>query len=132
AARHAGRDISRQQVLRGPGSQLSWTHFAGEHPGGGRDCSRRRLRLRPECHSNRCFLNRLSRKVSGFQSHIAFSLHNSPIIQDMIYLDSYGTSLLLDTATPEGLTEWDRLESRLRESSNSQSVPSRPLRINAT
>ena len=53
-------------------------------------------------------------------------------VRDMIYLDSYGTSLLLDTATPEGLTEWDRLESRLRDSSNSQSVPSRPLRVNTT
>ncbi|HEV7224816.1 MAG TPA: hypothetical protein VGN42_19045 [Pirellulales bacterium] len=48
----------------------------------------------------------------------------------MIYLDSYGTSLLLDTATPEGLTEWDRLEARLR-SSNSLPAATRPLRINA-
>jgi hypothetical protein len=49
----------------------------------------------------------------------------------MIYLDSYGTSLLLDSGTPEGLTEWDRLESRLRGSTSSLGAPSRPLRINA-
>jgi hypothetical protein len=49
----------------------------------------------------------------------------------MIHLDSYGTSLAFDAATPEGLAEWDRLESKLRGPQTPLALPSRPLHINA-
>jgi hypothetical protein len=49
----------------------------------------------------------------------------------MIHLDSYGTSLAFDAATPEGLGEWDRLESELRSSSTPLPPRSKPLLINA-
>lgn len=49
----------------------------------------------------------------------------------MIYLDSYGPSLGLDTATSEGLAAWDRLDARLRDGEPGLPELRRPLRVNA-
>ena len=48
----------------------------------------------------------------------------------MIHLDSYGASLALDAATPEGLSEWDRLEAWLRGGESCLPGIVRPLRVN--
>ena len=48
----------------------------------------------------------------------------------MIHLDSYGASLALDAATPDGLTEWDRLEAWLRGGESCLPGILRPLRVN--
>jgi hypothetical protein len=68
--------------------------------------------------------------MSGYQGQTAFHLLLSPIILDMIHLDSYGASLLLDAATPEGLNEWDRLEAWLRGGESCLPGVVRPLRVN--
>ena len=49
----------------------------------------------------------------------------------MIYLDSYGPSLGLDTAISESLAAWDRLDARLREGDAGLPEVRRPLRVNA-
>jgi hypothetical protein len=48
----------------------------------------------------------------------------------MIHLDSYGASLALDAATPDGLNEWDRLEAWLRGGESCLPGMVRPLRVN--
>lgn len=68
--------------------------------------------------------------MSGYSAPIEFCLPVSPIILDMIHLDSYGASLLLDAATPDGLSEWDRLEAWLRGGESCLPGIVRPLRVN--
>jgi hypothetical protein len=69
-------------------------------------------------------------KMPSASGPIELCVSVSPIILDMIHLDSYGVSLLLDAATPDGLNEWDRLEAWLRGGESCLPGIVRPLRVN--
>jgi len=79
---------------------------------------------------NRHFRRATSRIEGCLPGPIELLLPNSPMFLDMIYLDSYGASLALDTATSEGSAEWDRLDARLREGEAGLPEIRRPLRVN--